>query len=310
MSNEHEAAPVVSVDGALAGRLTEVVGTPLDDLEARARESTLAGLCDVPGWSHLADAVLARWYARDHVVIRGLPVASAPAASGSGGAGLLLASCILSTAFRTYRGAQIVKRFRMSPWTRELSHTTREGHFHTDLNTEETPPTITGIQCVDPDPGAPRYGCNRVARLDDLLAYLARAEEHDALDFLCHQQVAMVNDRRPDTWRGRIVTRDEVRIRFHPETIRAAARRHDLAVDDIERHLAVIHRSALAVSTPFWLDRGDILLVSNRRALHYRGECSVVFEDYPLKFRARAICVAHLMSEPARPFTPPDDQRA
>jgi hypothetical protein len=59
-----------------------------------------------------------------------------------------------------------------------------------------------------------------------------------------------------------------------------------------------VHRAALAVSVPFWLDAGDVLLVSNHRALHYRGECSVVFTNFPLEFLSRSIHVLHKLDEP------------
>ncbi|HET9227411.1 MAG TPA: TauD/TfdA family dioxygenase [Thermoanaerobaculia bacterium] len=240
-------------------------------------------------WGAFRQAVLRLWRERDHVIIRGLPTFAE-------GASLLLASLCLAGRYKTYRNGRIVKTFRMSPWTTDLSHTTREGDFHTDINTDPEPPAVTAIQCLTPDPGAPRYGVNRVARVGDLLAYLEGSGSQEVLRFLRETPVTMVNDRSQDAWTGRIVQDD--RIRFHPETIRAAIRRFEVRNPEIEEHLAAVHAAALAVSTPFGLDAGDILFVSNHRALHYRGECSVAFIDFPLEFRARAIHVLHKVSEP------------
>ena len=92
----------------------------------------------------------------DYAAIRGLP-------SEQDGAALLLAALTIGESLRIYRDGKVSKHFKMSPWTTELSHTTRAGEFHTDLNTEPNPPAITAIQCLEPDPGTPQYGITRVA---------------------------------------------------------------------------------------------------------------------------------------------------
>ena len=289
-------APSARVDTRLVQSLAKFAERPLSALEDDARRRVLADKCAAHGatWPEFVRAARSLWRERDHLVLEGLP--------GDQPGWLLIASMALSDTARTYREDQIVKRFRMSPWTTQLSHTIRDGHFHTDLNTEPEPPAITAIQCVEPDPDAPSYGCNRVARIGDLLAHLRQIEDTATLRFLCDTDVAMANDRRHDTFRGRIVARE--RVRYHPETIRTAQRRHNLCADDIEPRLAAVRCAALAVSRPFWLERGDILFVSNHRALHYRGECSVVFEQYPMIFRTREIRVLHLTHEP-RPTPDP-----
>lgn len=266
----------------------------LEGLPGLEREVCETGSVTAPflageAWETFRQSVLRTWKERDHVIVRGLPALAE-------GASLLLASLCLPSRFKTYRNSQVVKTFRMSPWTTDLSHTTREGDFHTDINTDPEPPALTAIQCLTPDPGAPGYGVNRVARIADLLAWLEANGSVDLLRFLRETPVTMVNDRSQASWTGTIVQGD--RIRFHPETIRAALRRLEIQEPEIEARLGAIHAAALAVSTPFWLDEGDILFVSNHRALHYRGECSVAFLDFPLEFRSRAIHVLHKMGEP------------
>lgn len=262
----------------------------LPDLERQAAAGeALAPFAAQESWRSFADAVRETWRARDHVIVRGLPALAE-------GASLLLASLALAGGFKTYRGGKIVKTFRMSPWTTDLSHTIREGSFHTDLNTDPQPPAVTAIQCLTPDPGAPRFGTNRVALARDLLAHLEAQGREDILRFLRTAPVTMVNDRSLDSWTGPIIEED--RIRFHPETIRAAAQRLQTQDPETETCLSALHEAALAVSVPFWLEAGDILFVSNHRALHYRGECSVTFLNFPLEFQSRAIHVLHKLSEP------------
>lgn len=285
--------PEVAASPDIGGSIRSVCEQPgvLSELESSVRETGTVPCRFTQGaaWRELEESVLLTWRRCDHVIVRGLPALAE-------GASLLLASLSLPGEYKLYRGGKIVKTFRMSPWTKDLSHTLKEGHFHTDLNTEVAPPAVTAIQCLTPDPGAPLFGVNRVARLQDLLSFLATQGKEDTLAFLCDTTVTMVNDRSMEAWSGTIVK--EGRIRFHPETLRAGGRRFKDQVSVAETCLAEIHAAALEVSTPFWLEEGDVLLVSNRRTLHYRGECSVVFTKYPLEFQARAIHVLHKMSEP------------
>ena len=259
-------------------------------LEQTARVDDLKGLPLITSseWSSFSASVRHVFAARDHMVIKGLPVNSA-------GATLILAARAIGSMFRTYRGGQIIKNFKMSPWTSELSHTTREGEFHTDLNTEIRPPAITAMQCLDPDPGAPLYGVSRAARLTDLLSHLEECNDVETLRFLTQDTVTMLNDRSSSSWSGRIV--EEGLMRYHPETLRAAARRSGHPAPMLEDRIAGVARAALAVSEPFFLDRGDVLLLSNYRTLHYRGECSVVFNRYPTEFISRSVFILHANQE-------------
>jgi len=255
-----------------------------------ARENDLEGLPLITSteWSSFSANVREVFASSDHLIIKGLPVSDH-------GATLLVASRAIGSKFRTYRGGQIVKHFKMSPWTRELSHTTREGEFHTDLNTEPHPPAITAMQCLDADPGSPQYGVNRVVRLKDLLASLGECNDAETLCFLTEDTVTMLNDRSSSNWSGRIV--EEGLIRYHPETLRAAAQRSGHSSPALKDRIAGVTRASMAVSDPFTLDRGDILLLSNHRTLHYRGECSVIFKRHPTEFVSRSVFILHTNQE-------------
>ena len=224
----------------------------------------------------------------DYAALRGFPCVQ-------DGTALLVAAMTIGESLRTYRDGKVIKHFKMSPWTTQLSHTTREGEFHTDLNTEPHPPAITAIQCLEPDPGRPRYGITRVARLTHLLDFVDRHDDEGTQRFLREDTVTMLNDRSSANWCGRIVQTNAVR--YHPETIRAAARRTGDSLQRLEQDIAGVERAAMSVSTPFILEHGEILLLSNRRTLHRRGECSVVFRDFPTDFESRRVSVLHAVRE-------------
>lgn len=228
------------------------------------------------------------WQENDHVVLRQVP----PSQDGVTG---LIAASLCFTKLKRYRGGKVVKHFRMSPWTKALSHTLTSGFFHTDLNTADIPPAATVMQCLDPDPGAPEYGQLRVARLADLVSRL-RKSDLDTASFLLGDTVTMVNENSPTGWVGTMV-RDGL-IRFHPESLVAAWQLTGKKSPKLDDHLATIHKAALDVSVPISLEPGEMLLVSNRRALHQRGACTVRFEDFPSKFESRRVSVFHAHDEP------------
>jgi Taurine catabolism dioxygenase TauD, TfdA family len=284
--------PIVVAPSEIADAFNSICMAPgaLEMLEQSARADDLEGLPLLASgeWASFSADVRVTFAERDHVILKGLPVSA-------DGATLLLAARAIGGMFRTYRGGKIVKHFKMSPWTTELSHTTREGEFHTDLNTESSPPAITAMQCLDPDPGTPHYGLSRVVRLTDLLTYLEECDDSETLRFLTRETVTMANDRSLSSWSGRAVEKGV--IRYHPETLRAAARRSGHLAPELEDRIAGVARAALAVSEPFNLEGGDVLLLSNYRTLHYRGECSVVFKQYPTEFISRSVFILHTSQE-------------
>jgi hypothetical protein len=267
----------------------------LESLEVRALNTSLrralARELSSLEWQAFLVELSHAWNRFDHVVVRGTPALSDERIA-------LLLALALDAGFKPYRGSKIVKHFKMSPWTTELSQSLRDGHFHTDLNTAREPPRITLIHCRVPDP-TPGYGVLRVARVRDLLAELRRRGADKALRLLLRDTVDMVDDRARGAWSGTMAS--ESNIRFHPETLKAAQHRGTSFIDPLEEQLDTIHEAALAVSHPIELGMGDTLLVSNVRALHYRGECTVQYLDFPRHFQARQIHVLHLLDEPSWP---------
>ena len=278
--------------GSLAAAVTISCAPPdaasrLEDLVATGQIEALPVLRSEP-WRRFRDDVRRVFEENDYAVLRGFPAVQ-------DGAALLVAALTIGEGLRTYRSGKVIKHFKMSPWTKELSHTTRSGEFHTDLNTEPHPPAVTAIQCLAPDPGSPRYGVTRIARLGPLLAFVDREHDDATRRFLRRDTIAMLNDRSSVRWTGRIV--EHGTIRYHPDTIRAATRRSGGSLQAVERGIAGVERAAMSVAESFVLQGGDVLLLSNRRTLHARGPCSVVFRDFPTDFDSRRVAVLHVVRE-------------
>lgn len=254
-----------------------------------AEQSLLSGVIPPfllePAWEAFARGAAALIRDRGYAVARGLDV--------DDGRSLLLVSTIVGDRFETYAPGRIVKRFRMSPWTRSLSHTLAAGNFHTDGNVSPIPPAGTAMQCERDDPGGDGYAELRVAPVGALLEQLALGGEpgREAIAFLRNEEVAMAHERSAAQWSGRAV--EEGRIRYHPESLRVAQARAGAPPERLERVIATVHEAALAASIPFRASPGDTLLVSNRHALHYRGECSVRFTRFPTEFESRSLLVLH-----------------
>jgi Taurine catabolism dioxygenase TauD, TfdA family len=287
------ALPQLEVEPGLTAAVDRLATTfqTIDEAETRALQSDIAApLRADPGWLTFCGAVTALIERRGYVVVRGL--------KPDDGRSLLILATVFQGSFDTYKPGKIVKRFRMSPWTTELSHTIRAGDFHTDGNVSAHPPLGTAMQCEREDPGAPEYAEQRVAFLPDLLTRLRSGEQSDAaaLRFLTEEEIAMTHERASTLWRGRLVQNGS--IRYHPHSLRMADNRLDLARPDLESIIATIHRAAIDVSLPFHTVAGDTVLVSNRTALHYRGACSVRFTRFPGDFESRSLYVLHV-KEPA-----------
>lgn len=283
------ALPEVEVDRGLKAAVDELAASfaSVDEAETLALQSDIAApLRSDAQWLAFCQAVTSSITNRGYVVVRGL--------QPDEGRSLLILATVFRGVFDTYRPGKIVKRFRMSPWTTELSHTTRAGDFHTDGNVSATPPFGTAMQCEREDPGAPEYGEQRVVFLPDLLAGLRGGDraEIQALRFLTEQEVAMTHERAAIVWRGCLVQNGT--IRYHPHSLRVADARLSVSRPDLESLISTVHRVAVEASVPFHTAPGDAVLVSNRTALHYRGACSVRFIRFPAEFESRSLYVLHV----------------
>lgn len=244
-------------------------------------------LHDNPEWNDFVKKIKKIWDKFGYVVIKDIPI--------DNGISSLIAATAFGSSFKPYRDKKIVKHFKMSPWNKGLSHTLKEGFFHTDINTSKYPPALTFIHCKNADPS---YGMgeNRVVSFKDLISELKKDNNEYTAQFMLSTQVSMVDEKNQGSWEGTIVHNNQ--IRFHPETLRAAAKRLNKLPKDLEFHLSCIHETALKITSPIHLDKGDALIVSNHRQLHYRGSCTVKFTNFPNKYESRQIYVFHLMDEP------------
>lgn len=281
--------PDTTIGSSLKRKIDAVAGSfaSVEDAETIARTADIAApLLGDQCWITFCDLVTSTILRSGYIVIRGL--------DADEGRSLLIVSAAFGAAFDEYGARRIVRRFRMSPWTNELSHTIRAGDFHTDANVSEAPPIGTAMQCEHEDPGAPAYAEQRVAFLPHLLERLASGtfEDREALSFLTEAVAAMAQERSPTLWRGRLVQNGT--IRYHPQSLRIASRRLNEHSEKLELAIAAVHRAATDVSVPFHTRAGDTVLVSNRTALHCRGACSVRFTKFPTEFDSRSLLVLHL----------------
>jgi hypothetical protein len=281
--------PNLEIDFSLKQRIDALAGdfASVGEAEIAAVSTNIVGpIREDRNWVSFCDSVTSTIRNTGYVVVRGL--------DPDGGKSLLCVSAALGVAFHTYGPNRIVKRFRMSPWTSELSHTIRAGDFHTDGNVSAIPPIGTAMQCEIEDPGAPEYAEQRVAYLPHLLSRLASGTSQDveAFEFLTEGNAAMAHERSAEIWQGRLVQNGT--IRYHPHSLRVASKRLGNQPQNIEVLIATIHRAAIDVSVPFHTGPGDTVLVSNLTALHYRGACSVRFRNFPTEYDSRSLLVLHL----------------
>jgi hypothetical protein len=282
--------PELAIDAQLAFNIEAASRSyvTLEEAERAALDGSLAcSLAREAAWRTFCDYTQEALRRCGYLVVRGL--------AADGGISHLIVSSALGHGFDTYGGGQIVKRFRMSPWTKELSHTTLAGDFHTDGNVSNEPPVATTMQCEVEDPGAPQYAEQRVAFLPAVLERLRTGDSRDRQThaFLTSGHAAMAQERSHELWQGTLVQNES--IRYHPQSLRIGTKRVNLSqLPDLEAIIAAVHAAAMDVSIGFHTAPGDTLFVSNRTALHYRGECSVRFTRFPSEFESRSLLVLHL----------------
>jgi hypothetical protein len=139
--------PETTIDRSLKRQIDALASTfeSIEDAETGALTSDIvAPLRGDQRWTVFCDLVNSTIRNCGYIVVRGL--------EADEGRSLLIVSTAFRAAFDTYGERRIVKRFRMSPWTAELSHTIRAGDFHTDSNVSPFPPVGTAMQCEHEDP--------------------------------------------------------------------------------------------------------------------------------------------------------------
>lgn len=165
--------------------------------------------------------------------------------------------------------------FRTKLYSDNLSEYATSGGFHTDFAFQENPPKYISLQCIAPDPKHPFLGRNYIVSvrsiIDSLVQQFYQTEKNllkISLPYSFGKQVIWVNPFYRD--KNGIMA-----MKIHLSLV-------DESLLQSEHHYinnipitTVLSQIALNYSYDFALDKGDVLIMSNRYILHKRGECSI-----------------------------------
>jgi len=166
----------------------------------------------------------------------------------------------------------------------ELSHTLKDGFFHTDYSTHPYTPDYLTLNVVRRDPMYPFYSRNSIVLLDDILNFL-RLYNNDLLKYLTSSSVPVkVNEK---IIYQKIISLENNIIRFHEKLIKEA-----LVLTNREEEIYYIDEFVTICThlmKDFVLDEGDLAIISNKTVLHKRGPAAVKFDNKEKKFIGRKV---------------------
>lgn len=189
---------------------------------------------------------------------------------------IAIVSALAREVFFCERLGGFYDEFETIPFIHEYSRSTDARRFHTDFSNMCNPPDYVAIQCIEEDPKHPFYGRNQIVTLENLI---------DKLELVIPNSIEkLLNVKFPCKYKNEInesailqKENDEVFIKFHFENIIENLLNESHTINGEYIH-NIIETIALNVSEDFVLEKGDIVIASNKFCLHRRGECSLNFD--------------------------------
>ncbi len=190
--------------------------------------------------------------------------------------------------FLSNRIGSYVYGFTTEPFSNDFSKNLKPGFFHTDFSAEKKTPNYIILQCEQVDPRFPYYGRNQFASVKKILNRLEELFPNiteKLLDMRLPYKFLDFADSEVS-----LLTKfgDSFQIRFHPGLVDYTKLNESHFVDG-NCITEIIEAVALEVCNDICLDRGDLLVVSNKSMLHRRGECTVRFHHSIRKWDGRRI---------------------
>ena len=185
--------------------------------------------------------------------------------------------------FFSERIGSFVHEFRVLPYSENLSEQASGGGFHTDFMFQPSPPEFTALLCLRPDPRHPFYGRNQIVHRDDFLDRMDKIYGIRPADLL-HRPIEYSFPKRPTISLPILhLLNDEPVLRLHTSLMSPGRIK---SFDNLPlKHM--IEAVCSDVASELVLDQGDLLIVSNRFALHRRSECSFSFNLHDGSFSSR-----------------------
>lgn len=181
--------------------------------------------------------------------------------------------------FFSERLGSVVHRFKVLPYSHNLSEQASCGGYHTDFMFQPKPPEFIALLCIKPDPKHPFYGRNQVVHYDAFVEKIQSVyglSERDLLEIKAKYDFSNYLAETP------IIQKYDNRNIFKLHT--------SLMSESLIQSIPfknIIETVCSDIAQDIVLDSGDLLIVSNHIALHRRSECSLSFSSDGKTFKSR-----------------------
>ncbi len=163
--------------------------------------------------------------------------------------------------------------FKTKIQTTDLSEELISGGFHTDFSFQDIIPDFISLQCLETDPKYPYLGRNYIVNVTNIYNILLKkfnlTEEY------------LLQIKLPYTFSNKTVwlnpfyfINNRIEMKIHIKYVDTSQLNKEHYVGKISLS-ELINQISLNLSTDIVLNKGDVLILSNRFILHKRGECSI-----------------------------------
>lgn len=163
--------------------------------------------------------------------------------------------------------------FKTKIKTLELSEELASGGFHTDFSFQDVVPDFISLQCLEADPKYPYLGRNYIVNTIDIFNMLLKKSNLTKKNLLQLSLPYTFGDKT--IWlKPFYMINNRIEMKIHIKYVDTSKLGKEHYIENISL-VELINQISLNLATDIVLNKGDILILSNRFLLHKRGECSL-----------------------------------
>lgn len=163
--------------------------------------------------------------------------------------------------------------FKTKIKTLELSEELASGGFHTDFSFQDVVPDSISLQCLETDPKYPYLGRNYIVHAIDIFNILLK-NFNLTKKYLLQISLPYTFGSKTIWLKPFYMINNKVEMKIHIKYVDTSKLKKEHYIDNISL-VELINQISLNLATDIVLDKGDVLILSNRFILHKRGECSI-----------------------------------
>jgi len=154
-----------------------------------------------------------------------------------------------------------------------LSEDLHNHGFHTDFLFQDTIPDFVSLQCLIKDPKYPYLGRNYI--VDTKKLFLNMMTKFSLTEeYLLNLELPYTFGEKTIWIKVFLKENTRISIRMHLLTVDLSKLKKEHFLEDVSI-VELLNQLSLSLSIDFVLDEGDIVIISNKYALHKRGETSL-----------------------------------